>query len=89
MKPAMFRYKMAQAGYSDHEVEIIEDCMDVSEPVVLDDYRYAICEYAKVSKNVKMVPVYVGLVEDLYLNSELSWEDAVSWVLRIIVGWGL
>lgn len=32
---------------------------------------------------------YVGLVESLYLNSMFEWEDAVKWVLTIVVGWGL
>lgn len=90
MKPAMFRYKMALAGYSDYDVRLIEECVDGNDgPRALDDCRYAVYEYAKVSKNVQMIPLYVGLVESLYLNSGFSWKDAVSWVLRIIVGWGL
>ena len=89
MKPAMFRYKMALAGYSDYDVRLIERCVGGNGSVVRDDYRYAVYEYAKVSKNVQMIPLYVGLVESLYLNSDFSWEDAVKWVLTIVVGWGL
>lgn len=90
MKPAMFRYKMALAGYSDYDVGLIEECMvENGGSSALDDCRYAVYEYAKVSKNVQMIPLYVGLVESLYLNSDFSWEDAVGWVLEIVVGWGL
>lgn len=89
MKPAMFRYKMALAEYSDYDIALINECIGGNGPVTLDDCRYAVYEYAKVSKNVQMIPLYVGLVESLYLNSDFSWEDAVGWVLKIVVGWGL
>ena len=90
MKPAMFRYKMALAGYSDYNIKLIEGCMyDESGFITSEESRYAVCEYAKVSKNVQMVPLYIGLVASLYLNSMFEWEDAVKWVLTIVIGWGL
>ena len=45
MKPAMFRYKMALAGYSDYDVRLIEECVGGNGSVVRDDYRYAVYEY--------------------------------------------
>ena len=46
MKKAMFRYKMSLAGYSDHDIERIEEWLDSRMPVCISEERAAICEYS-------------------------------------------
>ena len=87
MKKAMFRYKMAQAGYSDYDIDRIEDWLDSRVPVCISEERAAICEYAKLNVDASKIPMYINTVTHMYLNSGLEFHEAAVWVSRIIAGW--
>ena len=89
MKPAMFRYKMALAGYCDYDIGMIESWLQGRHinKRVIEEEMYAVSEYVKVSKDKSMIPVFIMLVDDMYKNCGVYWEEAVKWVVRIIVGW--
>lgn len=87
MKKAMFRYKMSLAGYSDYDIERIEDWLDSRVPACISDERVAIHEYAKMNTDASKIPLYINTVTHMYLNSGLEFHEAAVWVSRTIAGW--
>ncbi len=87
MKKAMFRYKMSLAGYSDYDIESIEEWLESRGPVCIHKERAAIYEYAKLNMDASKIPMYINTVTHMYLNSGLEFHEAAMWVSRIIAGW--
>lgn len=88
MKKAMFRYKMAQAGYPNDEIDKVEQWIESHIPESAQSMeREAILEYAVVCTDLSMVPTFVRLVDGLYRKSMLDHQESAMWVAHIISGW--
>ncbi len=88
MKKAMFRYKMALAGYTDEEIENVEQWIEkcvISS--VRSHAREAVLTYAVICTDLSMVPTFLHLVDRLYLESSLEYQESARWVAHIIAGW--
>ena len=88
MKKAMFRYKMSLAGYSDEEIEKVDQWIECHIPESAQSMeREAILEYAVVCTDLSMVPTFLRLVDGLYQKSMLDHHESAIWVAHIIAGW--
>lgn len=89
MKKAMFRYKMALAGYNDDQTRQIELWLRTTYSYTISDEekRNALYEYAKICTDIDRMPMFLRTVEELARTANLSNEYAAELVSCIIAGW--
>ena len=88
MKKAMFRYKMAQAGYDDSVALGILLWLSGRQPIVsIEEELDAIYEYSKICTDFNNLPMFIRLTEELALKTCISYEEAVKWTVTVIAGW--
>lgn len=88
MKKAMFRYKMSLAGYSDEQIASVDSYIETGVVSCVKPHaREATLIYARVCRDLSMVPTFLLMVNKLYLESALEYMEAARWVTYIVAGW--
>ena len=89
MKKAMFRYKMALAGYSDEQIRQIELWLRTTYSYTISDEekRDALYEYSKICTDIDRMPMFLRTVDELTKSADLSTEYAAKLIAGTIAGW--
>lgn len=92
MKKAMFRYKMALAGYNEDQIRQIELWLRTTYSYTTytisdEEKRDVLYEYAKICTDIDRMPMFLRTVEELARTANLSNERAAKFIAGVIVGW--